>query len=278
MACVFQLGPKTNFGESEQNPAYWLQLLLATKQSGAKVTWYDPLEDKTYERRLTPGDWRTWMRFIMSFLINGVGFHILVHALPIQVAAQSSLTGVVFRAVGMMYLVDLDDTPGYTLTIVEQAPAKIEQVAPSEPTVVEPADTKPPQEGPTTPDVAAMDMAAFSAEAEKIIEEARAKLDALATGKPPVRMSRLTNHGLLAAGALANAGEFEDGDQPPNELENIPEETATRDLPLGDGKKSAASVTTAATTQNTTATTTTTPSSVPANTECEEGEGGGAEC
>ena len=56
----------------------------------------------------------------MSFIINGIGYHILVHALPLQVAVQTSLTGVVFQAVGMMYLVDLDDTPGYKLTITRE--------------------------------------------------------------------------------------------------------------------------------------------------------------
>lgn len=68
----------------------------------------------------------------MSFLVNGVGFHILVHALPIQVAAQSTLTSVALRAVGMMYLADLDDTPGYTLTIVQQG--KGEDTVKKEPT------------------------------------------------------------------------------------------------------------------------------------------------
>lgn len=34
----------------------------------------------------------------------------MVHALPIQVAAQSTFGGVVGRAVGMMYIVDLDNT------------------------------------------------------------------------------------------------------------------------------------------------------------------------
>jgi len=52
MACVFQLGPKTKFGESEQNPAYWLQLLLLAKEPGATVTWYDPVTDCTSEREL----------------------------------------------------------------------------------------------------------------------------------------------------------------------------------------------------------------------------------
>lgn len=130
MACVFQLGPKTNFGESEQNPAFWLQLFLLTKQNGTKVTWYDPVKDKTMELTLSPNDWKIWLRFIMSFIVNGIGYHILVHALPIQVASQSSLTGVVFRAVGMMYLVDLDDAAGFALTVVESAP----QVTPDKPT------------------------------------------------------------------------------------------------------------------------------------------------
>ena len=58
--------------------------------------------------------------FFMSFIINGMCYHIFVHPLPLQVAAQTSLTGVVFRAVGMMYLVDLDDTPGYQLTITRE--------------------------------------------------------------------------------------------------------------------------------------------------------------
>ena len=58
----------------------------------------------------------------MSFLINGIGYHVLVHALPLQGAQQSSLTSFVLRSVGMIYLVDLDDTPGYKLTIVVPPP------------------------------------------------------------------------------------------------------------------------------------------------------------
>jgi hypothetical protein len=84
MACVYLLGPKTAFGQSEQNPAYWIQLLIAAKQTGAKISWYDPVENQTNTRSLSPDDWRVWARFFMSYLINGVGFHILVHALPIQ--------------------------------------------------------------------------------------------------------------------------------------------------------------------------------------------------
>ena len=84
MACVYLLGPKTAFGQSEQNPAYWIQLLIAAKQTGAKITWYDPVSNRTKERLLARDDLRVWARFFMSYLINGVGFHILVHALPIQ--------------------------------------------------------------------------------------------------------------------------------------------------------------------------------------------------
>jgi len=111
MALVFQLGPKTNFGESEQNPYYWLRLFRVLKNDTTTISWNNDMKDKTEINSII------CIRYFMSFLINGVGFHILVHALPLQVASQSSLTGVVVRAIGMMYLVDLDDTPGYKLTI-----------------------------------------------------------------------------------------------------------------------------------------------------------------
>lgn len=202
MALVFQLGPKTKYGESEQNPAYWLQLLLATKQSGAKITWYDPVKDRTSERFLYASDWRTWMRFWMSFLINGVGYHILVHALPIQVAAQSSLTGVVFRAVGMMYLVDLDDTPGYKLTIVQKP---VEEIKKEEQQVkLEGGSTKTEEVAP--PEAAgALAPAELSQEAELIIEEARKKLDALARGELPAGRKRgVTNQHLLVGVLLTD--------------------------------------------------------------------------
>ena len=161
MACVYLVGPKTSFGQSEQNPAYWLQLLLSAKHTGSKIIWTDYNgEPMTWE--LSAMDWRLWVRFLMSFLINGVGFHILVHALPIQVASQSSFTGVVFRAVGMMYLVDLDDTPGYTLTIVEM------EEPPTKDEVEE-----------TAPD----DNSDVAASAAAIIADAQKKLDALAASQ-----------------------------------------------------------------------------------------------
>ena len=66
MACVFQLGPKTKYGESEQNPAYWLHLLLTAKENGAKVNWYDPVKDQVQERPLTTGDWRYESRRVVA--------------------------------------------------------------------------------------------------------------------------------------------------------------------------------------------------------------------
>ena len=201
MACVFLLGPKTSFGQSELNPSYWLHLLLIAKKTGAKCTWYDPVADKVKERYLKSNDIRLWFRFFMSFLINGVGFHILVHALPVQVASQNTLTGVVLRAVGMMYLVDLDDTPGYVLTLVEEKKPKRDMVSkkPFEPADQFPTPSSTPErELPHENHQSDKDRRSnhnFSAksstmsgtwdvsdEAARIVDDAKAKLDALALG------------------------------------------------------------------------------------------------
>lgn len=184
MACVVLLGPKTNFGMSEQNPAFWLQLLLSAKHSKNKCTWYDPVKDKNRSRLLESNDWRVWARFAMSFLINGVGFHILVHALPIQVAGQSSLTGVVFRAVGMLYLVDMDDTPGYAMTLVpndETIQHKDSGVTATSNSLDE--DNKGANESESRYESeATMGIGEMSIMAQRIIDDAEAKLKALSAG------------------------------------------------------------------------------------------------
>ena len=162
MAAVVLLGPKTNFGESEQNPAFWMQLLLYLKANRGLVQWTDGKTGEKVTRHLTHNDWRIWTRFAMSFIINGIGFHILVFALPIQIAAQSSLTGVVFRAVGMLYLVDLDDSAGYTLNFVDNND------------VGKDFDEKEPDETTT------LLQPSLAADAKAIIKEAQDKLDALA--------------------------------------------------------------------------------------------------
>lgn len=217
MACVYILGPKTAFGQSEQNPAYWIQLFIAAKRTGASVTWFDPVENKTMKRALSPQDARLWARFLMSYLINGVGFHILVHALPIQVATQSSLTGVVIRAVGMMYLVDLDDTSGYTLTITEdssddtQNKEKTDNKHIKETGVTDFKLTGTEEE--TVKDnnekVGALSSANISLDAQRIVAEAKAQLDALARGDYNMnKRAKIQAGDKLAAAAILTAGEI----------------------------------------------------------------------
>jgi hypothetical protein len=206
MACVFLLGPKTAFGQSEQNPAYWLRLLLYSKQTGTQATWNDPNKDQLCQRLLKPSDLRLWLRFFMSFLINGVGFHILVHALPIQVAAQSSLTGVVFRAVGMMYLVDLDDTPGYKITLVPKA---VDNVVETETTTNDMMDANMAEVtklgGGTMDDLTkpVLNDGEIATLSQQIIDDARAQLDALVNGGEMLQKQKTT-------GALAMAGGMRD--------------------------------------------------------------------
>jgi len=263
-ACVYLLGPKTNFGQSEQNPGFWLILLLASKGDGSRILWehpqkppelsreycslkdndgnviYEGDQEKLYHcRTLNPGDTRMWRRFIMSYLVNGVGFHILVHALPIQVAMQSSIIGVVFRAVGMLYLVDLDDTKGFKLIITEQDNAELKGIGAKPITDEDAKDEDKEEEShaktdeeetPLEPEPAKMDTVqedspfdepAYKSAADAIIEEAQQKLaDLLANGpkqKGALRKSTrgsqnfqtstmLMNHGAAGVGALIGAG------------------------------------------------------------------------
>jgi hypothetical protein len=129
MQAVYILGPKSSFGTSEQNPHFWMQFLLCSKYSGATVRWKCPLYGVQHERPLKPSDPALWGRFVLSYFINGLGFHILIHALPVQVASQSTLVGIVIRAVGVMYLVDLDDAPGVKLTVCEgQDPSAVKKL------------------------------------------------------------------------------------------------------------------------------------------------------
>jgi hypothetical protein len=137
-------------------------LLLTAKSAGGggmTVSWYDPVKERNFRYEVSHSDWSLWLRFFMSFLVNGVGFHVLVHALPIQVAAQSTFLMVVFRSVGMMHLVDMDDTAGYTLRLEESSSDQ----------------SKKQQQEEQEEDLAA--------QTQKILDEARAKLDALGKEK-----------------------------------------------------------------------------------------------
>jgi hypothetical protein len=230
MSTVYILGPKTAFGQSEQNPAYWIQLLIAAKATGARVTWFDPVANEQKEREIKPGDIRIWTRFIMSYLINGVGFHVLVHALPIQVATQSSLTGVVIRAVGMMYLVDLDDTSGYKLTIVEEPlvpPAGTTDMKTDEDGGKKdenPMDKKTLTQMMEMTGTSPLNVNVMSQETQKILDEAKAKLDALARGEyNPNPTSKFAPGGMLAGGAVLMAGELAEARQEANNADQYTE-------------------------------------------------------
>lgn len=119
MACVFYVGPMNSFGKKEHDPVFWLKLFLMTKQSGSAVlSWKDPNTEQTKTLPLTRNGVRIWAQFFMSWIVNSICFHFLLHALPIQIASKSSIMGVVFSSVGMIYLVDLDDSTGNTLTLV----------------------------------------------------------------------------------------------------------------------------------------------------------------
>ena len=222
-ACVYMLGPKTGFGKSEQNPSFWLIMLLSSKNiNEGQILWHNPMEDaelidnktsgKLYDgetqifnpdggewfhkREISSNDFRMWLRFAMSYLVNGVGYHILIHALPLQVAQQSSLLSVVFRAVGMMYLVDLDDSRGFKLYITANYSPKVAKAIDEEDKDI--ADPEPEAEAdePSEPspfdEPTKEDMALLEKEKEAILEHARDEvskameaLDALSRGEKP---------------------------------------------------------------------------------------------
>jgi hypothetical protein len=123
MACVFYVGPMNSYGKKEHDPVFWLKLFVLSKQpnpsSVVQLSWQHPvLTERIMSMQLQRNDIRIWMRFFMSLLINSVCFHFLLNVLPVQIASKSSIMGIVFSSVGMIYLVDLDDTSGQPLTVV----------------------------------------------------------------------------------------------------------------------------------------------------------------
>jgi hypothetical protein len=124
MACVFYVGPLNSYGKKEHDPVFWLKLFVLSKRpmAGAGrvvLSWPHPvLSNQTMTMQLRRNDVRIWTRFFMSLLINSVCFHFLLNVLPVQIASKSSIMGIVFSSVGMIYLVDLDDTSGQPLTVV----------------------------------------------------------------------------------------------------------------------------------------------------------------
>ena len=91
-----------------------------------------------------------------------------MHALPVEVASQSTFTGVVIHAVGMLYIVNMDDTSEvHVMTIVPPGPD-------DDDTVDEDKEFEKFQESLTKVDNP------LDREAEMIIQEAAAEMEALA--------------------------------------------------------------------------------------------------
>jgi hypothetical protein len=118
MAFVYYIGPKGKYAMNKQNPVFWTKLFLITKDGPVTVILGKDKKNPAKIFTLDQHDYIIWFRFVMSFIINGFGFLLLLHVLPIQVSAQSSPVQMVFRVLGMIYLVDMDDCEGNTMTIV----------------------------------------------------------------------------------------------------------------------------------------------------------------
>eukprot|EP00548_Thalassiothrix_antarctica_P006676 CAMPEP_0194134476 /NCGR_PEP_ID=MMETSP0152-20130528/4556_1 /TAXON_ID=1049557 /ORGANISM="Thalassiothrix antarctica, Strain L6-D1" /LENGTH=360 /DNA_ID=CAMNT_0038830231 /DNA_START=307 /DNA_END=1392 /DNA_ORIENTATION=- len=119
LQCVYLVGPKTNFGRSQLTPTYWLYLLLANKNGAATLSSSMGRETGEKKIHLRKNDWGINARLFMCYIVNGFGFRVLLYTLPIQVASQSSILGIVFRSLGMIYLVNLDDSGGDRLQLEE---------------------------------------------------------------------------------------------------------------------------------------------------------------
>jgi len=193
MACVFLVGPKTGFGQSEGSPVYWIHVFLAAKNTGATIRWSDPVKDHKHERFLSRRGFRVWLRFIMTFVINGYGFHMLLHALPLQVSSQTTLTGIVAKAIGVMYLVDLDDSVGKESTITEKDTEGTEEKK-GDVKAEEDEVEKVPQSKP------------FSAETQKVIDDAmeRVRKEIMTElGAEPGRRSDTKAYGLFLSSEVS---------------------------------------------------------------------------
>mmetsp|Transcript_65230 Transcript_65230/g.98403 ORF Transcript_65230/g.98403 Transcript_65230/m.98403 type:complete len:147 (+) Transcript_65230:2-442(+) len=84
----------------------------------------------------------------------------------------------------MMYLVDLDDTPGYTLTVMKE-PTKTHQNKTTQSTFLDR-----PQKAEAS-DGEPHNLCELSIEAQRILDEARAKLELLAMTKAGLRPSKI---------------------------------------------------------------------------------------
>lgn len=172
LTCVYILGPKSNFGQSEQDPKKWFVLLWAASRN-MRCSWQNKNTDNDVEihRDLKYSDWKLWTRFIMNFIVNGICFKILIHALAIQIASQSNLVIVVFRVTGMVFIVNLDDSTGDKLTFRSRDTDSSSETNDN-------SDSN----GNTGDEGHANQNGGLTDRAEAVIRRARAELNALSTG------------------------------------------------------------------------------------------------
>lgn len=188
MCLVYKLGPKGQFGHSPQDPAFWLQLLLSAKNRASTFTWYDPVEHKTRTSNLTLAN--VLPRFIMSTSINGLAFRLLIHSLPLQCSNRSNFVAVVFASVFMLFLVDLDDTPGHPITVTHPK-ENLEEKGNKKNDAVLSKNIQANHD----------EVDKVSKEVEKIINTARAKLDILAK-RHNIAIPESATHNLVSGSLL----------------------------------------------------------------------------
>jgi len=118
---VYLMGPSGGFGSSQQNPSFWLVALLAVKKSeGAKFSWIPERglaslgggKERRQFCQCSQNDTRLWARLFVDTIINGFGYRVLFHSLPILLAARPNVNLVIFVAVGVLYITKLDDSHG----------------------------------------------------------------------------------------------------------------------------------------------------------------------
>jgi len=177
MVLVYKLGPRGKFGNSPQDPAYWLQLLLCVKNDTSTLTWYDHVKHKTATTKLFKPN--VFVRFCMSTSINGFAFRLLLHSLPIQTSNRNTLISVVLSGLFMIFLIDLDDTHCFPITVShpnEKSEDEKNKIRNSD----ENSDEQ--EQAPlntNSNEINIQAVANVSEEIEKILDEARAKIDLL---------------------------------------------------------------------------------------------------
>jgi len=124
LQCAFLLGPGNDHGHPQLDPTFWTAVLLSCKQDRAEVSWMRPngfgmQGSRKKSCTLGRNDFRLWLRLTLSFIVNGFGFRVLLHSLPIQLASRKNLLQIIFQALGVIYVAKLDDARGVTLTLTD---------------------------------------------------------------------------------------------------------------------------------------------------------------